>query len=463
MEINETTIAQVFHAYDIRGLTPSQLDKAFFYELGKAFVTFLKAKKIAVGYDIRPDSKIFSESFSKGAIELGCDVINLGQIATEVIYFATGSDLSLDGGVTITASHNPAGWSGAKLVAKGAKALSKNWGLAEIKKLMLSKSYSANSQIRTITFKNILPEFKSKILQILEYDKLKPLKIVVDAGNGIGGIFFDYIFGDLGLNVTKLYFEPDGNFPNHVPDPLKEENVSDLKKEVLKQKADLGIAIDGDADRVFFIDSKGRNPSGIYTGSVFAKFYAQEFPNAKIIHDPRVIWPITKEIIKLGAVPIINQAGHSFFKDRMKSEDAILGVEMSSHFFYKDFYYADSGMMTIALMLKLISRGLDFVSEMNYFYSNYINSGEINYKVDNSEEIIRKVQDKYRKGKLDFTDGLSIEFEDWRFNLRKSNTEPLVRLNIEAKTVELLQNKFAEIEKMLKGERQNIPSNKNLM
>lgn len=448
-------VEKFFHAYDIRGLIVDGLDENFYYVLGKSLVKFLKAKTLIVGYDIRPESKLFSDSLIKGITESGCSVVNIGEVPTEQLYFVTGSDLSFDGGIVITASHNPAGWNGAKIVGKGASAISKTNGLFEIRDLMIKDEFTTGESLGSVEVRDYYPQFKDKILSVLAGVEVPKMKIVVDAGNGIGGKVFDYIFGDLGLEVVKMYFEPDGKFPNHVPDPLKEENVKDIKNRIQVEKADLGIAIDGDADRVFFLDKQSRNPSGIFTGSIFLRYFAEKFPNSKIIHDPRVTWPIVQESEKYTLCPIVNKAGHSFFKERMKSEDASFGCEMSSHFFYKDYYYADSGMYTIAVMLKLISQGLDFSTELDYLYKNYIVSGEVNFKVENSEAIIQKIKAEYSDYFQLEIDGLSVEGEDFRFNLRRSNTEPLLRFCLEAKSKELIKTKFKELKTLIGGEQVN--------
>lgn len=458
MKYTDEELSKVFHAYDIRGLVDEGLSPEFFENLGKAFVTFLKAKKIAVGFDIRPESKEFATAFIKGATETGCDVVYLDMIATEMLYYAVGSDLSFDGGAIITASHNPAGWNGVKMVGKGASALSKEWGLTEIKQMIIDNDYLKSDSVGKVISKDIYPEFKAKILEFLKDVEVKKLKVVVDAGNGIGGKIFDYVFGDLGLDTTRMYFEPDGNFPNHVPNPLEEENVQEIRKKTVELSADIGIAIDGDADRVFFIDNQGRNPSGIYTGSIFTKYFLSIEPGAKIVHDPRITWPIEKEVTKLNGISLINKAGHSYFKQRMKNENAIYGTELSSHFFYRDFYFADSGMVTIAVMLKLLSQGLDLVKELDYLYETYPSSGEINYKVDNVQDVIEKVQEFFNQGKIENIDGVSIEFDDWRFNLRGSNTQPLIRLNLEGKSKEVIIEKFKLLEEVIDGERDNLPA-----
>lgn len=457
--MDKSKLDQVFHAYDIRGLVTTHLDEEFFYNLGKAFVTFLGAKRIAVGHDIRPESSLFAEKLIQGATEVGCDVVFIKEIATEMLYFAVGSDKSLDGGLTITASHNPTGWNGCKMVAKDVKALSKSWGLSEIKALMVTEEYLPAGKAKgKVIEKDIYPEFKSKVVSFIGNETIKKMRVVVDAGNGVGGKVFKYIFGDLALDVHEMYFEPDGNFPNHTPDPMKEENVREIRQKVVELGAELGIAIDGDADRVFFIDSKGRNPSGVFTSSIFAKYFCSLEKGAKIVHDPRVVWPVTKEVQKLGGVPLVNKAGHSFFKERLKAENAIFGGEMSSHFFYRDFFFADSGMITIAIMLKLISEGLELEKELDYLYETYIVSGEVNYKVSAPQRLLEKVRGHYSDGLIEEVDGVSVEYRDWRFNLRMSNTEPLVRLNIEASSQKVIKQKFTELEAVINGERINAPS-----
>lgn len=451
-------IDNVFHAYDVRGRVPEELNTHFFELLGKAYVHFMNAKKIAVGHDIRPESKEFLDAFIKGATQMGCNIVNYGEIATEMVYFGVGSDLSFDGGIVVTASHNPQGWNGCKMVGRKASPLSMDNGLFEIRDLMKENKFELSTTLGTVEEFNIYPSFKAKILSFLEGIEIKPLKIVVDAGNGIGGKIFDYVFGDFPFEIEKMYFEPDGTFPNHVPDPLKEENVIEIKKKTKESNADIGIAIDGDADRVFFIDKEGRNPSGVYTGSIFAKEYLKEFPNAIIVHDARITWPIQKEIEKMNGKSVINKAGHSYLKEAMQRENALFAAELSSHFFYKDFYNADSGFMTIVMMLKFIYAGLSFEKELDYLYEAYPNSGEINYTVDDIPSTLERIENTFKDGEITRVDGLSIEFDDWRVNVRSSNTQPLLRLNIEGKTKEIIVEKFKLLESIISGVRDNIPS-----
>jgi len=460
MPLSKENLELVFKAYDIRGETPNQLNEPFFQTLGHAFVAYIGAKKIVVGRDIRTDSPKFQQAFIRGVLSAGCNVIDIGETATEQLYFAVGDDLTIDGGAIITASHNPSGWNGCKMIGKGGTPIGGDTGLTEIKKLMLNlEKPPLTVTPGKIIIKDIYPAFKQKVLSFIGNTKIKPLKIVVDAGNGIGGKLFDYIFEDLPLKITRLYFEPDGTFPNHIPDPFKEENVAEIKKKTVELSADIGIAIDGDSDRVFFIDNKGRRPSGAYTGAIMSQYFLKNHPGEKIIHCPRLKWVLTEVIRRAGGIPIISKVGHANFKQKMREVDAIFAPETSAHFFYKDFYYCDSGMITIALMLKLLSEGLDFDKQLDYIYTTYPNSGEVNYIVKNVSAELSKVENIFiNEGyTVDLIDGISVDLDDWRFNLRGSNTQPLLRLNVEGKTKKAVIKGFRRIEKLISGTRDNIP------
>jgi len=464
--ITTKNLDSVFHAYDIRGHDPEELDEEFFESLGKAFVTFLKAKKIAIGNDIRKTGVKYKQAFIKGATSLGCDVVDIGEIGTEMLYFAVGSDSSFDGGATITASHNPPGWNGCKMIAKGASALSGDYGLNEVKELMLKNVFETTKEPGQVKEIDVYPAFKEKVLSFIGDTKIKPLKVIVDAGNGIGGKLFDYVFGDLPLDVTKMYFDPDDTFPNHIANPIELENVEEIIEKTKSQQADIGIAIDGDGDRTFFIDNKGRNPDGVYIASILTEYFLTLYPKSKIILDPRVIGPVDDIVERFGGIGIRCKAGHSFFKNSMKKNKAVFGAENSSHFFYKNFYDADSGMITIAIMLKLLSLGLDFDEKLDILYEKYPKSGEVNYQVQDTKEAISRVekyyQENYKDLDFDYIDGVSIEADDWRFNLRPSNTQPLIRLNLEAKTKQTVIEKFHEVEKVIAGKRDNKPALKEL-
>ncbi|HNU76335.1 MAG TPA: phosphomannomutase/phosphoglucomutase [bacterium] len=456
----------IFRAYDIRGRYPSELNSQFYENLGKAYVTFFKPTKVAVGYDIRPESIEMKDSLAKGLCEMGCDVVDIGEVPTEALYFATGEyPETFDGGLVVTASHNGAGWNGCKMVTKNAKPISGTTGLMDLKKIILENRYEKVRDVKgAVSTMDVMPEYKKKVLSFITSENKKPLKIVVDAGNGIGGKVFDYIFCDLEnefLNVERMYFDPDGTYPNHVPNPMEEENVEEIKKRVVEKGADFGIAIDGDADRAFFIDNKGRRPDGVYVGVLLAKSILSNDPgNKKIIHDPRITWPFVKEAQKLGAKVHQSMAGHSFFKAAMAEKQALFGAEASAHFYYRDFYNCDSGMVTIAQMLNMYFDGFELTQAVDYLFENYPNSGEVNYRVENAIGLINQIEEFYKNqgAKIEKIDGLSVEFEDWRFNLRTSNTQPLLRINLEAKTKNLVIEKFLEVENMIGAVRDNIPA-----
>lgn len=453
----------IFRAYDIRGKYPSQLNKEFYECLGKAYVTFFKPRKVVIGHDIRPESVELKKALIDGVRQMGCDVVDLGEIATEMLYFAVGEYCSVfDGGLVITGSHNGAGRNGCKMVAKKAKPISSASGLMDLKKVILEDKYEKVSEERgNLEELDIYPAYKCKVLSFITSGKRRPLNIVVDAGNGIGGKIFDYVFDKLDINVERMYFLPDGNFPNHVPNPMEEENVEEIKLKVVEYGADFGIAIDGDADRAFFIDKKGRKPDGVYTGVLLARSILEKnSENKRMIHDPRITWPFIKEAKKLGAETFQSIAGHSFFKQAMAEKEAIFGVEASSHFYYKDFYNCDSGMVTVAQMLNMYYEGFELTKELDYLFEKYPNSGEVNYAISDASKLIDEIEHHYRKNgaNIEKIDGLSVEFEDWRFNLRMSNTQPLLRLNLEAVDKKTVIEKFPEVEKMIGAKRDNTPA-----
>ncbi len=452
----------VFRAYDIRGKCPEELDKEFFYLLGKAYATKFKPTSVVVGNDMRPESFNFKQSLTRGLIESGCNVTDIDEIGTEMLYFTVGEYSALyDGGLVITASHNPIGWNGCKLVARNSKPIGKASGLWDLKEIIKSSAYEKVSDSPgDLSDYYVYPDFKKKVLSFLNSDEARDLKIVVDAGNGMGGKIFDYVFGDLDLSVTRMYFVPNGLFPNHIPDPMKEENVRELRKRVLEEKADFGIAIDGDADRVFFIDKKGRKPNGVYLGVLLARYLLKNSENKKIIHDPRITWPFEKEAEKLGAQTFKAVAGHSYFKEKMAEKKALFGAEASSHFYYKKFYNCDSGMVTIALVLQMYFEGFELTEAVDELFEKYPNSGEVNYQVSDPDRIFREIEHYYKDlgAEISHIDGLSVGFKDWRSNLRRSNTQPLVRLNLEGISREIVVEKFKEVESLIDSPRDNSPS-----
>lgn len=462
-KLDESVLASVFKAYDIRGKYPQEISSDFYYQLGLAYATLFKPKKVAVANDIKDESPMLKDSLAQGLLDSGVSVVDIGQAGTEMHYFVSGEYASeLDGSLIVTSSHNPAGWNGCKIVTKGAKPVGKETGLFDLRDLMISQNYEKVSTTQgTLEQRDIFQAYKDKVLSFITNQPI-PLKVVVDAGNGVGGILFDRLFSHLPIEVTKLFFEPDGTFPNHVPNPLKEENVVELRQEMSTGKYDIGIAIDGDADRVFFIDKKCRKPDGAYMGVLIAKNILgnSNEKNARIIHDKRVTWPVEKEIKKLEAVPVASIAGHSYIKQKMAEENAVFGAELSTHFFYRDFYNADAGMVTIAIVLNMIYGGFDLTSAVDYLFETYPNSGEVNFYIEDTHRIMDALEKFYSdmSPTVDKIDGLSMQFDAWRFNLRASNTEPIVRLNVEGVNKDVIVKNFKDLEKIIGGTRENTPA-----
>ncbi len=467
---------KIFRAYDIRGIIGDQLSEDFFYKLGIALVRHFNAEKIVVGRDFRADSERFQCALICGIIDEGAEVVDIGEIASEMLYFAAGEDKSYDCGAVVTASHNPSEYNGCKIVGRGAAAVSGESGLMEIKRIVQELSLGAEHMFEDADltkFESVVKEvdvysaFKEKIMSMLDedvYEKLAgmDMRIAVDAGNGIGGKIFEYVFADIPVQIERMYFEPDSSFPNHVPNPIEEENMADIKKAVVSKSLDLGVAIDGDADRVFFVDKKGRNPNGVYIGALLADHLLKKSSGGTVLHDPRVVRPIRDAVNGGGGVAKLCKSGHSFFKQKMKEEGALFGAELSGHFYYRDFYFADSGMITIATMLNIIASGMDIVAEVDKFYEKYPTLGEVNFTVDSVEDTLSRVERHFisldEAGKVDKIDGLSIQFEGWRLNLRASNTQPLIRLNLEASSKELLKEKFFEARAVIGGKQENEPA-----
>ncbi|NLS14874.1 phosphomannomutase [Vibrio sp. SM6] len=428
-----------FKAYDIRGRLPNELNEDIAYRIGRAYVEHLNPLKVAVGYDIRLSSPSLAKSLTYGLIDGGAEVIELGLVGTEEVYFAT-SHLGLDGGIMVTASHNPIEYNGMKMVRENAIPLSGDTGLNEIKQLVSERSYvrSDNASLYALKSKRygISREYTQHILSYVNSKRLRPLKIVVNAGNGAAGHMIDSIEPFLPFQFIKINHEPDGNFPNGIPNPLLNECRDATINAVRANNADFGVAWDGDVDRCFLFDENGDFIEGYYIVGLLAKAFLEKDNGAKIIHDPRLTWNTLDIVNEYGGIAIQSKTGHAFIKERMRQEDAVYGGEMSAHHYFKDFSYCDSGMIPWLLIAELISTSQlklsEFVSKSK---QKFPISGEVNRVIGNANSAVSKVYDALNDRALvtDFTDGLSMEFESWRFNLRSSNTEPVVRLNIESK------------------------------
>lgn len=445
MFFNPTETKKAFKAYDIRGKYPTQLNEEVAYRIGQAYVKLFKSRKVAVGYDVRISSPSLAKALCNGFIDAGCDVFDIGLCGTEQVYFAT-FHLNLDGGIMVTASHNPQDYNGVKLVRSEAKPISGDSGLRDLEELVLTKTYEDNKSdkpkgvCKTI---DIMEEYKNHILSYINGSSLRPLKVVVNAGNGCAGPIIDSLEAHLPYEFIKINHKPDGTFPNGIPNPLLPENRAETSKTIIENNADVGIAWDGDFDRCFLFDEKGNFIEGYYIVGLLAQSFLSRYKGAKIIHDPRLTWNTVELVEQAGGVPVQSKTGHAFIKERMRLEDAVYGGEMSAHHYFKDFAYCDSGMIPWLLILEIMSKLNKPLSQLieERIYA-YPASGEINRRVEQPINVLQAVEEKYKVGavKVDRTDGLSLEFNNWRFNLRMSNTEPLIRLNVESKgNIELVK------------------------
>ena len=442
-----------FKAYDIRGKLGDELNTDIAYRIGRAYGEYIKPKDVVVGGDIRLTSIELKQSLSQGLMDAGVNVIDLGMTGTEEIYFAT-SYLKFDGGIEVTASHNPIDFNGMKLIREESKPISGDTGLKEIQALAEKNDFIVvdTDKRGTLQTKSCMAPYIEHLLTYLDTTSLKPLKLVVNAGNGAAGPVIDAIeqaFKDQNIPVEfiKVNHQPDGTFPNGIPNPLLIENRADTSNAVIEHSADMGIAWDGDFDRCFLFDEKGEFIEGYYIVGLLAEAFLLKNPGAKIIHDPRLTWNTIDVVNENGGTPVLCKTGHAFIKERMRAEDAVYGGEMSAHHYFRDFSYCDSGMIPWLLVSALISqKGIPLSHMVADRIKAYPSSGEINFKIDDPAKAIHTIVDKYKQDALvvDETDGISLEFEQWRFNLRSSNTEPVVRLNVESRADQALMQKMTD-------------------
>lgn len=447
---------KAFKTYDIRGRVPDELNEEVVYRIGKAYVDVLGAKKVAVGHDIRLTGPAFRDALVRGLTERGCSVLDIGLCGTEQIYFAV-SHLKLDGGLMITASHNPRDYNGMKLVGRESRPVGAENGLREIEEQVVSGAVSKEyaGKPGTVTGVNIMDAYVQHLLAYIDPTSLKPLKVVVNAGNGGAGAVIDALEKHLPFQFIKINHEPDGTFPQGVPNPLLPGNREATAKAVRETGADVGIAWDGDFDRCFFFDEQGNFIEGYYIVGFLAQAFLKRQPGAKILYDPRLIWNTVELVKESGGIPLLCKTGHVFIKDRMRQEDAVYGGEMSAHHYFKDFFYCDSGMIPWLLVLEILCcAGKPFSKLLNDRIERYPASGEINSKVADGKTVLAKLEKLYTPGaaRVDTIDGLSIEYENWRFNVRLSNTEPLLRLNVEARgDAALMRQKTEELLAVING------------
>jgi phosphomannomutase len=438
---------KAFKAYDVRGLYPSELDEDAAYRIGRAYVEQFEPRSIAVGRDMRLSSPTMAAAVIEGARDGGADVADIGLVGTEMLYFAVAA-LQLDGGISVTASHNPKDYTGMKIVRRGALPVGGDSGLTEIRDRALAGSWLPAGR-GTVREEDIWPGFVDKVLSFVDPAAIRPLKVVVDAANGMGGVMLPPVLDRLPqLDVARCNFEPDGTFPNHEPNPLLPENREFIVRETRSHGADLGVAFDGDADRCFFIDDAGAFVPGDFVTALLARSILAREPGSKVIYDVRASWAVPRTIVEAGGVPLVNRVGHAFIKQRMRKEDAAFAGEVSAHYYFRDFSQADSGVIPFLLVLELLSRaGRPLSSILEPFRAGYHLTGEINTPVEDVPLVLQELKERYaaQGGRVTHLDGLSVEFDDWHFNVRPSNTEPLLRLNLEALSAALMDEKRDEV------------------
>ncbi len=437
-------IETVFKAYDVRGIYPTELDDDLAYRIGRAYALFLNPRRVVVGRDMRLSSPALAEAIIRGLVDQGVDVTDVGLVSTDALYFAVGK-FQFDGGIMVTASHNPPEYNGFKLCREEARALSMETGIATIRDLVLRGEFPEPERRGTIATQDILDDFANHVLSFIDVSVIKPFRIVVDAGNGMGGVIAPKVLGRLPVTIIPLYFELDGSFPHHVPNPIEPENVRDLQRAILEQHADFGIAFDGDADRMFILDEQARLVGGDMVTALVAKALLQKHPGARIVYNLICSRAVPEVIRQYGGVPIRSRVGHSFIKALMREHDAIFGGEHSGHFYFRDNWYADSGIIAAVTVLELLSREGVTVSQAIAPIDRYYRSGEINVEARDFSAVLTALEEHFRDGQIDHLDGLTVEYPDWWFNARPSNTQPLLRINVEANTPELLQQKLEEV------------------
>jgi len=446
--MSDMDLSNCFKAYDVRGRVPEELNPESVYRIGRAYADWLRPRRVAVGRDIRHSSAELADALIRGLNDAGVDVVDIGLGGTECVYFATFS-LGLDGGVMVTASHNPPDYNGLKFVREQSRPISGDTGLQDIRRLAEAGDFGATAVRGTVVAFDILPSWRDHVLGYIEMDKLKPLSIVCNAGNGGAGKLLDLLEEKLPFRFTKVHHEADGDFPNGVPNPMIEENREVTARSVRLARADMGIAWDGDFDRCFFFDEEGRFIDGYYVVGLLAQTFLEEHRGERIVHDPRLFWNTQNIVRANGGKPVQCRSGHAFMKQGMREADAIYGGEISAHHYFRDFSYCDSGMIPWLVMAQHLSKTGKLLSSLvNERIKLFPSSGEINRTVGDAAGAIEAVRQRYLPGSVmvDNVDGLSIEHPRWRFNLRTSNTEPLIRLNVESRGDRaMMEERTAEI------------------
>jgi phosphomannomutase len=448
----DAEVGSLFKAYDIRGIVPQELDADIAYRIGRALVTFLRVNTVVVGRDMRVSGPELQAALMDGIRDQGADVVDIGLVSTDTLYFAVGK-YGYPAGVMITASHNPAAYNGFKICREEARALSLETGIAEIRDLVLRGEFPEGGQRGSHEERDVLEAYAEHALGMIDREKIKPFKIAVDAGNGMGGKLGPVVFEKLPVEIVPLYFELDGTFPNHEANPIEPENIRDLQRAVVEQGCDLGVAFDGDADRMFLIDEHGEFIGGDMTTAMVAMQMLKKFPGSAVVYNLICSRTVPEVIEENDGRAIRSRVGHSFIKVLMREEDAIFGGEHSGHFYFRDNWYADSGLIAMLTVLELMSEEDRPLSEILAPIDSRVRSGEINSEVADTDATIATVEQHFaaQGAEIDHLDGLTVGFDDWWFNLRGSNTQPLLRLNVEAEDKAVLEEKTTEVLRLIRG------------
>jgi phosphomannomutase len=435
----------VFKAYDVRGIVPDELDAEGAYAIACGYVAAFEPKVMAVGRDMRLSSPEIAAAAIRGAADSGADVVDLGQVGTEMLYFAVG-EYGYEGGLQITASHNPAAYNGMKIVRRGALPVGGESGLLDVRDRAL-RGFGNSTTRGGVRAEDVWPAFVERVLSFVDTSAVRPLRVVIDAANGMAGAMLPPVLDRLPVDAVTCYFEPDGTFPNHEPNPLLPENREFIVRKTLEEGADLGVAFDGDADRCFFVDDTGKFVPGDFATALLAESVLAKEPGAKVIYDVRASWAVPETIEAAGGVALVNRVGHAFIKHRMRKEGAAFGGEVSGHYYFRDFSQADSGVVPFLLMLELISRKSSKLSEILAPYrERYFITGELNTPVADVPLKLQELKERYASdGRVSHLDGISVDADDWHMNVRPSNTEPLLRLNLEARSQELMERRRDEV------------------
>jgi phosphomannomutase len=440
----------IFKAYDIRGIYPKDLNDDIAYLIGRAFVTFLNAEQVVVGHDMRVSGPAVFDAVTRGITDQGADVLSIGLVSTDQYYFAC-SKLGLPG-MMVTASHNPKEYNGFKMVRKMPQLLSGNEGIQDLRRLVASEDFPQPTRKGEIIAQNFREEFIQSVLSLIDVSAIKPLKVVADTGNGTVGPILSDVYKHLPVDLIGLYLEPDGTLPNHGLDPLQPENRAELEQRVVAEQAAVGLAFDGDGDRFFAIDDRGKFIPGDFLTALLGSYILKKYPGSKIIRDVRSSWAVADKVKENGGIPLVERVGHAFMKQRMANENAVFAGEVSGHYYFRDFNCADSGIIPSLIILEMLSTTGKTMSEMlSELEATYFISGEINSTVDDQQAKIEELARRYSDGQQDRMDGLSVSFPTWHFNVRPSNTEPLLRLNLEARTRDEMEQRRDEVLAIIRG------------